>query len=83
MASDPQTTETRPYLVEYPHDGVRWGATIHAASHEDAERRLLAIGAWGHVKGEVACTVCVPQGMGWLGRLLADMRVWWLNRRRA
>lgn len=43
-----------PYLIEYQYAGERWSITIWAKSWQDAQRRLVAIGANGQVIGSDA-----------------------------
>ncbi len=61
------------YAVEYQHKGARWGLTIKAASWEDAEDRLKAIGAWGRVVGSGVITI--PASLG----VFAKAWVWIAN----
>lgn len=56
--------EFKEYVVEYGYRGARWGATIKAASIEDAEARIKAMGTFGRVDGELMATI--PAGGGWL-----------------
>ena len=63
----------KDYVVEYGYQGARWGATIKATSHEDAEARIRAMGAFGQISGELVATM--PAVSGPLVRLI----VWWRN----
>ena len=55
--SAPETFKN--YLVEYSYEGSRWGFYIHATSHDDAKRRVKALG-FAVVQGEVAAKIPVP-----------------------
>ena len=64
----------KDYLCEYPFGGQHWAFTIRAASHDEAEARLKAIG-WGEVKGESGGSL-----PGWLPAWIANLMCWWRNR---
>ena len=63
--------EFRPYLCSYGHDGAQWSFEIMASSHEDAEARLAAIGAWGRVDGIRVLRIRVPDIPRWRRSLAA------------
>lgn len=46
----------KDFICEYPFDGARWGFTITAVDHAEAQDRLRAL-AWASVKGEVVATI--------------------------
>ena len=69
--------QLRPFSCEFPYGGSRWGFEIYAASHEDAERRLAAIAAWGKVDGEIM--VKIPARLG--ASVWVRLTCWWVNRR--
>ena len=64
----------KDYLVEYQFQGARWGATIKAASFDDAKARIQAMGAWGRIQGELMMTV--PAGGGWFVRAFVWFKNW-------
>lgn len=65
----------KPFLCEYPFGGSRWGFTIMAKDHADAEARLKAIG-WAVVLGELGMTL-----PGWVPLPIVKLICWWRNRR--
>lgn len=65
-------TDAKDYIIDYPFQGARWGATIKAASFDEAKARIEAMGAFGRVQGELMATI--PGALGplawlwvWLG----------------
>jgi hypothetical protein len=54
--------EFKPYCISYQHQGASWGAEILAADHDDAVRRLRAIGTTGVVDGQLMATIPATVG---------------------
>lgn len=52
----------RTYCISYQHQGASWGAEIMATDHDDAARRLRAIGTTGVVDGQLMAKV--PASVG-------------------
>ena len=78
-----QETTEREWVCSYRHDGQNYGLTVWATNPAEAARKLRSIGAWGRVDGELMETIHMPAPLGWLGRLYADLRIWWANRSQA
>lgn len=68
------TDDFKDYVVEYPFEGARWGATIRAASFDDAKRRIEAMGAWGTINGELMMTIPAVPGAGLFVRAYVWLR---------
>jgi len=62
------------HLFDYPYRGSRWGFTIRAASREDAEARLKALG-WAQYSGQLHETIPAMSPRG----LFVPLIVWWRN----
>lgn len=67
---------TKPFLVEYYHDGATWGETIHAYDHADAEARVKKLGNM-KLLGEHVGTVSAAAGGRFLVPLLCSLRNRW------
>jgi hypothetical protein len=65
-------SEFKTYLFEYPYQGEHWGFEIKAASKEDAEARVKALG-WARYQGETFLKIPVPMG-GFLTDLYSKIK---------
>jgi hypothetical protein len=66
-------SDYKEFVIDYPFQGVRWGATIKAANMAEARQRIEAMGAFGRISGELMMTV--PAG----GGLFVRTYVWLRN----
>jgi len=51
------TEQGKEFLCSYQFDGAEWSITIHAASEQEASRRMHAIGMTGRVDGELVADI--------------------------
>lgn len=64
----------KEFVCSYQFDGAEWGITIHAASEQEASRRMRAIGMTGRVDGELVAVIPAYPGTGLLLRPLIALR---------
>ena len=61
----------RKYLVEYYHNGARWGITIDAESMEDASARVRQL-QYAKLLGSLEMEI--PATLGWFARAVCWFR---------
>lgn len=70
--STEQHRADKRFLVEYNYAGSEWMTDLWANDHQDAQRKLRALGTNGRVLGEAMMQVKVPtllgRFVGWLTR---------------
>lgn len=65
--------EYQTYTCEYPFNGGRWGFTIQATSHEEAEARMKQM-PWGKVNGRLVAVIPANEVTGLWVRLVCWFR---------
>jgi hypothetical protein len=65
----------KPFLCEYPFDGMTWSFEIMARSQSDAEARVKAM-PWASVKGELVARIPAAPAAGLFLGLTIALRNW-------